>query len=53
MFIRGGDGKVINLLLEEYTVPIYDARIKTGLMNCRCESNVSKNQIRVLLPEAG
>ncbi len=53
MFVGGSDGKIVVLLLEEDTVPIYDAGVKAGLMNSRSESDVSKNRVGMLLPEAG
>ncbi len=53
MFVGGSDGKIVDLLLEEDAVTIYDAGVKAGLVNSRSESNVSKNRAGVLLPEVG
>jgi hypothetical protein len=53
MFVGGSDGKIVGLLPEEDAVSIYDAGVKAGLVNNRSESDVSKNRVSVLLPEAG
>jgi hypothetical protein len=51
-WVWGCDGKVVNLAFEDDTIAVNCARIETRFMHSWCETEFSKDLIRMLFPQA-